>query len=282
MKNFRLVSLDTCEAGDALVLYGAIIGDIVGSRFEFNNYKGKDFEFFHPGDDFTDDTVMTFAIFEACQIIKTKHYVSPSEIERCFASSMRKWGHDYGGRGYGDRFFNWLVNPDRPAYNSWGNGSAMRVSAVGWLFDTLFEVQKMSAFSAAPTHNHPEGIKGARAVAGAVYLARTLKDKDAVKRYVESLGYVLSPCDEVRPDYRFDVSCKGTVPVAVQSFLESSGFEDAIRTAVSMGGDSDTISAITGSIAEAYFGVPEDLKRSSREYLDKTMLSFLDEANRVF
>lgn len=261
------------------MLYGAIIGDIVGSRYEFNNYKSKDFDFFHPGDAFTDDTVMTFAICEACQNIKHKQYVLSSEIESCFASSMRKWGHDYGGRGYGDRFFNWLVNPDRPAYNSWGNGSAMRVSAVGWLFDTLYEVQKMAALSASPTHNHPEGIKGARAVAGAVFLARTLKNKDAIKRYVESFGYELLSCDEVRPDYHFDVSCMGTVPVAVQSFLESSGFEDAVRTAVSMGGDSDTIASITGGIAEAFFDVPEDLKCASREYLDKTMLRLLDEVN---
>lgn len=264
------------------MLYGAIIGDIVGSRYEFNNYKGKDFDFFHPGDAFTDDTVMTFAIFEACQIIKHKRCVSPSEIEAHFAASMRKWGHDYGGRGYGDRFFNWLVNPDRPAYNSWGNGSAMRVSAVGWLFDTLYEVQKMAAYSASPTHNHPEGIKGARAVAGAVFLARRTKDKTAVKRYVESFGYKLLPCDEVRPNYQFDVSCMGTVPVAVQSILESSGFEDAVRTAVSMGGDSDTIAAITGSIAEAYYGIPEDLIRASRDYLDQTMLSILDEINGNF
>lgn len=261
------------------MLYGAIIGDIVGSRYEGYDHKSKDFEFFHEADRFTDDTVMTLAVYEACKQTREKKFILPSQAEKLFADSMRKWGREYGGRGYGDRFFNWLINEDAKAYNSWGNGSAMRVSAVGWMFDSLRKVEKYAKLSAMPTHDHPEGIKGAQAIAGAVFIARKTCSKDVVKKYVERFGYELLSCDEVRPEYRFDVSCQGTVPVAVEAFLESESFEDAVRIAVSMGGDSDTIAAITGSIAEAYYGVPDEFKTRCLDYLDDKIREILTETN---
>lgn len=257
------------------MLFGATIGDIVGSRFEAHDYKGKDFEFYNYEDRFTDDTVMTMAIYEACVEIKEKNYTDPTDIENCFRDSMVRWGREYQGVGYGGRFCEWLFSDDPQPYGSWGNGSAMRVSPIGWLFNSIEEVEKFAEYSANPTHNHPEGVKGAKAVAVAVFLARTTHDKHKIKKYIRSLGYKLHRCGAVRPKYKFDVSCQGTIPVAVESFLESHSFEDAVRNAISMGGDSDTIGAITGAIAEAYYGVPEELKNGCKAYLDDKILSII-------
>lgn len=258
------------------MLFGATIGDIAGSRFESYDYKGKDFEFFNYEDRFTDDTVMTMAIYDACKEIKDNGYTDSLEIEECFRDSMIKWGRKYPGAGYGGRFCEWLFSEDPQPYNSWGNGSAMRVSPIGWMFDSIEEVERMAELSAKPTHNHPEGVRGAKAAAGAVYLARTGHNKREIKKYIEgTLKYKLHRCGFVRPTYKFDVSCQGTIPVAVESFLESRNFEDAIRTAISMGGDSDTIGAITGSIAEAYYGVPDELKEGCKCYLDENILSII-------
>lgn len=259
------------------MLFGAAIGDIAGSRFESYDYKGKDFEFFNYEDRFTDDTVMTLAVYEACKEIKDKGLTEQTDIEQCFTESMQKWGRQYPGAGYGGRFCEWIFSEDPQPYNSWGNGSAMRVSSIGWLFDSLEEVEKMAEYSANVSHNHPEGIRGAKAAAGAVYLARTGHSKREIKRYIEgTLKYKLHRCGFVRPKYKFDVSCQGTIPVAVESFLESKNFEDAVRTAISMGGDSDTIGAITGAIAEAFYGVPEELKNGCKQYLDENILSIMN------
>lgn len=258
------------------MLFGAAIGDIAGSRFENYDYKGKDFEFFNYEDRFTDDTVMTLAIYEACVEIKDKNLTEQADIEKCFTESMQKWGKQYPGAGYGGRFCEWIFSEDPQPYNSLGNGSAMRVSSIGWMFDSIEEVEKMAEYSANPSHNHPEGIRGAKAAAGAVYLARTGHRKREIKRYIEgTLKYRLHRCGFVRPKYKFDVSCQGTIPVAIESFLESKNFEDAIRIAISMGGDSDTIGAITGAIAEAFYGVPEELKEGCKQYLDENILSII-------
>lgn len=250
------------------MLYGAVIGDIVGSRFERgHNPKKKNFELFHYSDRYTDDTVMSIAIYEATQeIIESKcDDITASQL---YIKYLQKWGKLYPGAGYGSSFSRWIFDKNPQPYNSWGNGSAMRVSAIGNMFDTIEETQKYAKLSAEVTHNHPEGIKGAIAIAGAIYLARTTHNKKKIKKYIKSLGYTLKYSLIVRPTYQFDVSCQGTIPVAVEAFLESKSFEDALRIAVSMGGDSDTIAAITGSIAEAYYGVPEQLKNECHKYLD--------------
>jgi ADP-ribosylglycohydrolase len=246
-------------------MIGAIIGDIIGSVYEWNNIKTKDFPLFIPACDFTDDTVMTLAIAEG---------LMNGGSSEDFIQSMKKYGHLYPDAGYGGRFGSWLFSEDVHPYNSWGNGSAMRVSPVAWLFDTLPEVEKYAEISAAVTHNHPEGIKGAQATAAAIFLARKGKTKDDIKAYVESkYGYDLSrTLAEIRPNYLFNESCQETVPEAIIAFLESADFEDAIRNAISLGGDSDTVAAITGSIAEAAYPVPEEIKEQALSILDERLL----------
>lgn len=245
-------------------MIGAIIGDIVGSVYEWDNIKTKDFPMFSPLSFFTDDTVMTIAVAEA---------LLSGGKEEDFINSMKKYGEMYPDAGYGGRFINWLFTDETQAYNSWGNGSAMRVSPVAWHFDTLSEVEYFAKKSAEATHNHPEGIKGAQATAAAIFLARKGITKDEIKKYIESnyhydLGRTL---DEIRPSYKFDESCQGTVPQAIIAFLESNDFEDAIRNAISLGGDSDTLTAITGSIAEGAYIVPEWIKKKTLEVLDENL-----------
>ncbi|WP_418791819.1 ADP-ribosylglycohydrolase family protein [Phosphitispora sp. TUW77] len=246
-------------------MIGAIIGDIVGSVYEWNNIKTKEFPLFNPGCFFTDDTVMTLAIAEG---------MFNGGSAEAFIQSMKKYGHMYPDAGYGGRFGNWLFSEDIHPYNSWGNGSAMRVSSVAWLFDTLSTIEQYAEVSAAVTHNHPEGIKGAQATSSAIFLARKGKTKDEIKAYVESkYGYDLSrTLEEIRPDYRFYQSCQETVPEAIIAFLESVDFEDAIRNAISLGGDSDTLAAITGSIAEAAYDVPVEIKENALSILDEHLL----------
>gem|GEM_PF-620294 len=230
-------------------MLGAIIGDIVGSPYEFNNIKTTDFPLFSNKSKFTDDTVMTLAVAEALmEGGKPENYVA----------AMKKYGSLYPGAGYGGRFLSWLRSNSAEPYNSYGNGAAMRVSPVAWWFDTLESVEKGAEISAAVTHNHPEGIKGAQATAAAIYLARNGESKDAIRDYIEGkYGYNLRrTLDEIRPDYKFNETCQETVPEAIIAFIESTGFEDAIRKVVSLGGDSDTLAAITGSIAEGAYGIP--------------------------
>lgn len=245
-------------------MIGAIIGDIVGSVYEWNNIKTKEFPLFSPGCFFTDDTVMTLAIAEG---------LMNGGSAAAFIQAMKKYGRMYPDAGYGGRFGRWLFSEDTNPYNSWGNGSAMRVSSVAWAFDTLAEVEQCAEISAAVTHNHPEGIKGAQATAAAIFLARKGKSKQEIKAYIESkYGYDLGRnLDEIRKNYRFYESCQETVPEAITAFLESMDFEDAIRNAISLGGDSDTLAAITGSIAEAAYKVPEEIKGKALSFLDERL-----------
>ena len=257
---------DIKNEGAERKMIGAIVGDIVGSVYEWNNIKTKDFPLFSPECFFTDDTVMTLATAEGLMNGASKE---------AFIKAMKRYGRLYPYAGYGGRFGNWLFSDDTSPYNSWGNGSAMRVSPVAWAFSTLSEVERYAEISAAVTHNHPEGIKGARATAAAIFLARTGASKEETKAYIEKqYRYDLDrTLDEIRPHYRFDESCQGTVPEAIIAFLESVSFEDALRNAVSLGGDSDTLAAITGSIAEAAYGVSEDIKEKAMSILDDFLLN---------
>jgi ADP-ribosylglycohydrolase len=224
-------------------MQGAIIGDNVGSRFERENWKGKTFQLFTRDCHFTDDTVMTVAVAE---------WLTDG---RDLAESMRTWGRKYPLAGYGGNFRLWLAGVKSGPYGSWGNGSAMRVSPVAWAASTLKECLQLAETSAAVTHNHPEGIKGAQAIAGAVFLARTGAGKADIKEWVRTeMQYDLDRrLDDIRPGYTFDVSCQGSVPEAIIAFLESTDLEDAIRNAISIGGDTDTLACMAGSIAEAYY-----------------------------
>lgn len=246
-------------------MIGAIIGDIVGSVYEWNNIKTKDFLLFSPACFFTDDTVMTLAVAEG---------LMNGSSAAAIIQAMKKYGRLYPNAGYGGGFDSWLLSEDTKPYNSWGNGSAMRVSPVAWAFDTLWEVEQYAEVSAAVTHNNPEGIKGAQATAAAIFLARKGKSKVEIKCYIESkYGYDLSrTLDEIRPCYSFNESCQETVPEAITAFLESVDFEDAIRNAISLGGDSDTLAAITGSIAEAAYIIPKKIERKALSFLDEYLL----------
>lgn len=257
-------------------MYGAILGDMIGSPYEFDRGgKTKDFPLFIWRSTFTDDTVMTIAVAEA--FLDVQSHAEEDWIRRRLIRSMRRWGNQYPYAGYGARFIRWLGAKDPQPYGSYGNGSAMRVSSVGWLYDDLSTVRNMARLSAEVTHNHSEGIKGAEATAGAVYLARTGHSKAEIRAFAESLGYDLSrTCDEIRPGYRHVESCQETVPQAITAFLEGESFEDVIRTAVSLGGDCDTLACIAGSIAEAFYGVPENLKEACRERLQENLLIVLD------
>jgi ADP-ribosylglycohydrolase len=249
-------------------MLGAIIGDIAGSIYEWNNIKTKDFPFFQEKCHFTDDTVMTIAVAESLL-----NGGEPGD----FIDAMKKYGRLYPGAGYGGRFAHWLSSDDRDPYNSWGNGSAMRVAPCGWFAESLKQAEALAERSASVTHNHPEGIKGAQATAAAIYLAREGRDKSAIKDYIETeYDYDLSrTLDEIRPTYCFDVSCQGSVPEAIIAFLESNDFEDAVRNAISLGGDSDTLAAITGSIAEAAYGIPSAIATEALSFLDDTLISVI-------
>ena len=258
-------------------MYGAILGDIIGSPYEFDmGKKVKDFPLFSKRSDFTDDTVMTIAVAEA--FLNAGADADDETIRRHMIQAMQFWGHRYPGYGYGIRFNRWLQNPNPKPYGSFGNGSAMRASAAGWLFDDEQTVLRMAKLSSEVTHDHPEGIKGAQATAMAIFLARTGKTKAEIKACIEeNFHYDLSrTCDEIRPEYYHVESCQETVPEAITAFLEGTDFEDVIRTAVSLGGDCDTLTCIAGSMAEAFYGVPQELKEKAREYLKEDLLEVLD------
>ena len=250
-------------------MIGAIIGDIVGSIYEWDNIKTKNFPLFSNKCRFTDDSVMTIAVADGLM-----NGGGPDN----YIAAMKRLGRIYPDAGYGGHFRRWLLSDDANPYNSWGNGAAMRVSPTGWLFSTIEETENAAEASAAVTHNHPEGIKGAKATAAAIYMARNSESKSAIKAYIEKqFGYNLSrTLDEIRPAYAFDVSCMGTVPEAITAFLESVDFEDAIRNAISLGGDSDTLAAITGSIAEAAYGVPKEIYNKAIAFLDEPLLEVLE------
>lgn len=243
-------------------MLGAIVGDIVGSVYEFNNHRSKEFLLFNEKADFTDDTVLTVAIADC--LLSNGNY----------AEYVKNYARRYQGRGYGGRFRQWIQSESMEPYGSWGNGSAMRVSAVGFAYNDRDRVTQEAQRSAEVTHNHPEGIKGAQATAIAILMARQGKSKQDIKaEIVKSFGYNLDrTLDEIRPIYVFNESCQETVPEAIIAFLESHNFEDAIRNAISLGGDSDTLACITGSIAEAFYGgVPQDIATKALSHLDEQM-----------
>jgi ADP-ribosylglycohydrolase len=234
----------------AKLIIGAITGDIIGSSYEFDNIKSLEFPMFRRGTCFTDDSVLTMATMHA--LLKQTGY----------AGAYQEFGRKYPHRGYGGNFKSWIYSDNPKPYNSWGNGSAMRVSPVGWYCDTIDDVLTEARKSAEITHNHPEGVKGAQAVAAAVYLARIGKSKAEIKKFiVDTFGYDLDrTIEKIRPGYDFDVSCQGSVPEAIIAFLESTDFVNAVRLAVSIGGDSDTIACITGGIAEAFYqNIPDHI-----------------------
>lgn len=258
-------------------MYGAILGDIIGSPFEFDRGdKTKDFKLFSRRSHFTDDSVMTLAVCEA--LLKVGQDAAVKEIEDAVISSMQSWGRRYPYEGYGGYFRHWLTARHPEPYNSFGNGSAMRVSAAGWLYNSLEKTRVVAKATANVTHNHPEGIKGAEATASAIFMARNGSSKEEIKKYIENeFHYDLNrTLDEIRPSYHMDETCQRTVPEAIIAFLEAKDFEDAIRNAVSLGGDTDTLGAITGSIAEAYFGISETLISECRNRINKDMRDVVD------
>ena len=243
-------------------MLGCVIGDIVGSVYEFRNIKRKEFPLFKTGSTFTDDTVMSVAVAD-CILRGDPDY----------SKSFRQWGRKHPRAGYGGMFNQWLQSDDMGAYNSWGNGAAMRVGPVGFAFSTIEEVLAEAAKTAEVTHNHPEGIKGAQATAVSIFMARSQTPKTEIKKYIEErFGYDLRrSLGAIRPTYKFNESCAGTVPEAILAFLASTGFEDAIRNAISLGGDSDTIACITGGIAEAYYGIPKEIEVTADKYLSREL-----------
>lgn len=259
---------------------GAIIGDIVGSRFEFNNHRSKDFELFTSDCFFTDDTVMTLAVAKALSSYKT--VTDYEDFRKTLIKCMHEIGVHYPHCGYGGRFYGWIMNGDTAPYNSFGNGSAMRVSPVSWYAHSLEEAEELAAATALVTHNHPEGVKGAVSVAGAIYLARTGHTMDEIKEYVSRFYTIGFTLDEIRDTYGFYETCQQSVPQAFQAFLESVSFEDAVRNAISIGGDSDTIAAITGSVAEAFYGIDNELREEAVSRLDKRLLGiYMDFINKT-
>ena len=258
-------------------MLGAIIGDVAGSLYEFGSNKTKDFQLLAPGCRVTDDSIMTIAVGCAC---------ADSDLtdEWGFKASviwhMRNLGRMYPSAGYGGMFYQWLQCDIMPPYNSYGNGSAMRVSPVAWAAETLEQAEALAKWSAEVTHSHPEGIKGAQAVAAAVYLAKEGASKQEIKAYISERYYALDfTLDAIRPGYEFDVTCQGSVPQAIVCFLEAEDFEDAIRNAISLGGDGDTLAAMAGAIAEAYFGIPEELADRVMAYLDDNLTEYFLQAS---
>ena len=263
-------------------MYGAILGDIIGSRFEFDRGGWtKDFELLTPKCSFTDDSVMTVAVAEA--LVEAGPDASADEIEKACIVSMQKWGRKYPDAGYGGRFIGWLFEEDPKPYNSWGNGSAMRVSAAGWLYDTIERTREVARATANVSHNHPEGLKGAECTAAVIFLGRKGFSKEEIKDYVvKEFGYDLSKgVDELRPLHRHDESCMDSLPKALVSFFEGDSFEDVVRNAVSLGGDTDTIAAIAGAMAEGLYGVPEELEQECLSRIPEEMAVVINKIGRT-
>ena len=254
-------------------MLGAIIGDIVGSRFEWRNIKSKEFEFFHKDCFFTDDTVMAVAVADA--IMRANKEIET--LANYAVESMQLIGRPYPKCGYGGNFYYWIYSDNPKPYGSFGNGAAMRVSACGFVANSLEEVMELSNAVTEVTHNHPEGLKGAEATAVTVFMAKSGYKKEEIKEYIVDNYYDMDfTLDEIRKSYTFDVSCQGSVPQALEAFFESESFEDAIRNAISIGGDSDTIAAITGGVAETYYGIPEEMAEKAKEYLDEELLEVVE------
>lgn len=257
-------------------MLGAIVGDIVGSRFEYNNIKRKDFELLTEDCFVTDDTILTLAV---CDALLNPH----EDLETAAARSLRAFSRRYADKDYGDGFRHWMLLDDSPAYGSFGNGAAMRVSACSIAAQTLEEAKRMSDAVTAPTHNHPEGMKGAQAAAVAGFLAKAGLKKSDIENYINQHYYPMGfTLDEIRPTYRYFGSCQGTVPFALKAFFESNCFEDAIRNAVSIGGDSDTLAAITGGVAGIYYGVDSQIAEKALTYLDDFQKDCLNRFEKTF
>lgn len=255
-------------------MLGAIIGDIVGSRFEWDNYKAKDFEFLNRKCFFTDDSVLSLAVCRALLDCR-KDY---GDLREQTVKYMCAFADDYPHAGYGGRFNTWLHFENTEPYYSCGNGSAMRVSGVVYAAQTLEQVKELSLMVTDVTHNHPEGIKGAEATVVAAFLAKEGKSKEEIKEYIEKHYYTLDfTLDDIRFDYRYNVTCQGSVPQALEAFFEAESYEDAIRNAISIGGDSDTLAAIAGGVAECFFGIPQALREEGKSYLSKDLLKTLVE-----
>jgi ADP-ribosylglycohydrolase len=254
-------------------MIGAIAGDIIGSAYESYCLKTTGFELLTPGSTFTDDTVLTVAVADC--ILNGKHY----------ATTFKQYALKYPYARFGGKFFRWVKSGSLEPYNSFGNGSAMRVSPVGFAFDTMDEVLAEARRSAEVTHNHPEGIKGAQAIAAAILLARKQESKSKIREFVEkNFGYDLNrTLAEIRPYYHFDMTCQGSVPEAIIAFLESDSYEDAVRKAVSLGGDADTLACMAGGIAQAYYKtIPEYIVKEVRNRLDKELLKVVEQFNTKY
>jgi type I restriction enzyme M protein len=267
-------------------MLGAIIGDIVGSRFEFNNHRSKDFDLFAEGCFVTDDSIMSLAIakaiMEATKIstANSRGYDDSfySQLSGLTVKYMQEIGRKYPNCGFGGMFYQWLFSDNPEPYNSFGNGAAMRVSPVGFVATTQWEAERLAETVTQVTHNHEEGVKGATATAVAIVMARQGALKSEIRERVIAEYYPLDfRIDDIRSSYRFNETCQETVPQAIECFLESTSFEDAIRTAISLGGDSDTIAAITGAIAEGYYGIPDAIKEKALGYLDEELRAIYDE-----
>ncbi len=260
-------------------MIGAIVGDIVGSRFERNNIKTKQFELFTAKNIFTDDSVMSLAIAQAILECDGNY----ESLSAAAIKNIQDLGREYPDCGYGGMFFQWLFTRNPQPYNSYGNGAAMRVSACGYAARDLEEVKFLANAVTAISHNHSEGLKGAESTAICVYLARTGVDKSEIQRYIRKHYYPINfTLNGIRETYRFSETCQNTVPQAIVAFLEADSFEDTIRNAISIGGDSDTLAAIAGSIAEAYYGVPDDLRSSAIGYLEEPLTSILTNFELAF
>lgn len=253
-------------------MLGAIIGDIVGSRFEWNNHRSKDFEFLTYKCFPTDDSIMSLAIAQAILVSK-KDY---SDLSKNAIECMQNVGRNYPNCGYGGSFYGWIFSDDPKPYNSYGNGAAMRVSAAGFAANSIEEAKKLSRLVTEVSHNHPEGIKGAEATVVAIFMAKTGSNIFEIRDYIDKNYYPMNfTLDEIRDTYHFNETCQETVPQALQAFFESTGFEDAIRNAISIGGDSDTVAAICGGVAEAYYGIPTDIRKHALTFLDQKLMQLL-------
>lgn len=261
------------------VLLGAIIGDIVGSRFEILNTKNKEFDFFHKNCRFTDDSVMTLAVAKAFLESKNNY----SDLEQNVINTMTEFGRKYPNCSYGPSFRHWIMSDKHEPYGSFGNGSAMRISSVGVVAKNIDEIKKFSAIVTNVSHNHPDSINGSEATAVAIHMALNGKSKDDIKRYIENnyFGVYDLRKDTMKPQY-FHINCVETVKQSIGAFLESTDYEDAIRNAIALGGDSDTIGAITGSIASAYYGISEDICNKALEYLDECLIKIHDDFNEKY
>ena len=253
-------------------MLGAIIGDVVGSPYEFTSDKSKDFPLFIPSCRPTDDSVMTIAVGLACVEANTD---DEYEFKRVLCEKIREVGLMYPDAGYGKRFYQWMIMNETKPYGADTNGAAMKVSPVAYASDSLADAERLARWCAEITHDHPDGIKGAMAVGAAVYLARTGCDKEIIKDYIEEKYYSLDfTIDEIRAGYSHDMTCEGSVPQAIVCFLDGEDYEDALRNAVSLGGDGDTIGCIAGAIAEGFYGIPEEIQKEGLSYLDDTLREY--------